>query len=190
MQLAHDQGFAVLRVLLDLRWVNSSTAMLDAWREYETRVNGLFAAGDLIGCCVYDERNFTRRDWRLLHSAHTTTLRPDTDSAASRLRVRWNGEPPALRLHGETDLGNRAALHQLLAVTARACGPLTIDATGLQFVDVAALRELLGLAAARTAPTTILCRPLLARHLRLLGAAGIATLSVAVALPANSAPPA
>ncbi|MEV0568599.1 MEDS domain-containing protein [Dactylosporangium sp. NPDC050588] len=183
LRLAHDQGFAVLRVFMDLRWVSRATVAFDTWCDYEVRANTLFAGGDLIGCCVYDGRNLTPDDRLLLYSAHTTTVQTDTFSLASRLRGRWSAEPPALCLKGETDLGNRAALRQLLASAARIRGPLTIDAADLEFVDAAALRALLGLAAGRATPTTIRCRPAIARLLHLFGACRIATLTVVVPRP-------
>jgi anti-anti-sigma regulatory factor len=185
LQLAHDQGFAALRVLMDLRWVSRDTVAFDTWCDYEVRANTLFAGGDLIGCCVYDGRHLTPRDRLHLYSAHTTTVQTDTFSLASRLRGRWSAEPPALSLKGETDLGNRAALRHLLASAARTRGPLTIDAAELEFVDAAAVRALLDLAAGRAAPTTIRCRPAIARLLHLFGACRIAGLTVVVLRPSD-----
>jgi anti-anti-sigma regulatory factor len=172
---ARRDGYHGLRIAGDLTWTDPTVIDLDALADYEARLNPLFADGYLLGVCQYDPRRFPERGWRQVAAAHSVGARSD-GTVAVRLACRRT--PTGLRLSGEADLTNHAALGALLETTA----PLpecVIDATGVGFLDAHSVGALLQLAVARgNRPTTIVASPNLARLLGLLGAASVAGLIV------------
>ncbi|MBT8225548.1 MAG: STAS domain-containing protein [Dactylosporangium sp.] len=180
--LAQRQGFSALRVSGGLSAVLDGTgdADADAVVDYETRVNTLLSQEPIIAVCHYDLRTTTSEVWQRLVAAHPTTVVPTGKQAVSRLRgLRTRA---GIRLAGEADLANHAALAHLLADVTAAPGTCLIDATELRFADARALGCLLRTAESRGGRATVIACPAhVAECLRVLGADRIPQLTVRAA---------
>jgi hypothetical protein len=177
IDLAGGQGYPGLRVAGTL----TSTAGMDdhALVDYEARVNALLADQPFIGLCHYDPRTLDPVTWQRLAQLHPSTLTSVDDDAGIWLRCRRI--PDGVRLAGEADLTNRAALPNLLTPLVTWPGTCHIDVTGLRFADIHAGWCLLRAVAARSGQaTTITGTPHLARLLTLLGAATVPGLDLIV----------
>jgi MEDS: MEthanogen/methylotroph, DcmR Sensory domain len=180
VDLAAHQGYAGLRVIGDLSAVSPSRRQSQALVEYESRVNKLFANGQVSAVCHYNPDGFDQEIWRHLVAAHPSTVPPTDAAVVAMLRVLRT--PTGFQLIGEADLSNGAALRHLVGAALTPEEPCAIDATQLRFADAQALGCLLRVAARTpTAVTTIHCLPPVADGLRLLRADQIPGLTVTIA---------
>jgi MEDS: MEthanogen/methylotroph, DcmR Sensory domain len=173
---ARREGYAGLRAAGDLS--SSAARMVDpeALVDYETRLNPLFIDGYALALCQYAPASFPRSVWASLEAAHPVTMAPD---GTVRTRLTCRRTAGGVRLGGEADLSNHAALTALLAPlgTLPEC---VVDAAGLEFADARAMAALLGFAVARgERRTVIVARPTLARVLHLLAAGSVPGLTIA-----------
>src|SRR5262249_25720290 len=148
---------------------------------YEAAVNAIYAEGFAMAVCQYDRRMFTPDQLRLVARAHPGTLPADAgDRAAPLLRIRSAG-PAELRLIGDIDLSNRAAVAPGLAAVggeaSRHQRAAVLDLSELCFADSAMARALLQCATQTPTGVTITgCRPGLAELLDLFGGSRVGNL--------------
>jgi anti-anti-sigma factor len=137
---AEAEGYQGLRLITDMGWAVTDPAGAERLPWYEARINQAYLSGRVLGVCLYDQRAF---DGHLLHrigSAHPATIPLGEDSTWVPLLRIQRPRPDVLRLTGEIDLTNRAALAGALesAVGDLPAGtPLVVDASGLRFMDAA-----------------------------------------------------
>ena len=173
---ARADGYRGVRVVGDMAWALRPIPGADRLDRFEAQVNALFADGYAMGVCVYDRRLFDPLRLRRAGLAHPGAAGPLLPfDPASSLRARHTAAPYGLRLAGEADMANRAALRAVLEDTLarRPAGEVvTVDAAELHFLDTAAARVLL--AAAAAAPMRIVgCSPMVLRLLEFHGAAAV-----------------
>jgi anti-anti-sigma regulatory factor len=178
---AQAQGFAALRIVGDMAWACNGVPGAEALAHYEASVNAVYAEGYAMAVCQYDRRKFSRDQLRLVGSAHPGTLHADgRDRATPLLRIRYAG-PAALRLVGDSDLSNRAAVEAALAALSaeadRHQRTVRLDLSELRFADSATAGALLECAARTPTGVTITgCRPGLAELLDLFGGSRVRNL--------------
>jgi anti-anti-sigma regulatory factor len=186
------EGFAALRVIADMGWAATGLPGVEDVAAYEARVNTVYADGYAMAVCQYDTRIFRPGRLRTFASAHPGTLRSgDQDSGSPLLRIRRVG-PARLRLIGDSDASNRAAVEAALADLGgdaeRHGRPAVLDLTGLQFADSATTGALVGFAAASDTGLTIVgCHPGLREMLHLFGPAGRSGLTFSPTVPSEPA---
>jgi anti-anti-sigma regulatory factor len=172
---ARAEGYAGLWAIGDMSWAAGRVSGAERVYWYEAEINRLFAGGDALAMCLYDQRLFPGDALDRLAAAHPSTLEPgDDETWLPLLRMRRTPEPPGLKLIGEADASNRTALDVTLAGLAEdlpaTVEPLTLDLTELHFADAAVGRLLIQ--AAHTLPTGLRivgCPASVARLLTLLG---------------------
>jgi anti-anti-sigma factor len=135
-------GWPVVRIAGDMTWAQG-TVTPDELAGYEARINTVLADGDALGICLYDRSRFSSPVLSAASSVHPGTILPELDDRDPLLRMR--SKPGGLRLTGEVDLSNVAAFDAVLAHVrerTEAARPIEIDATGLVYIDLAAIRVL------------------------------------------------
>jgi len=178
---ARAEGFEVLRVVGDMAWASNGVPKAEDLAHYEATVNAIYAEGYAMAVCQYDKRKFSPEQLRLIASAHPGTLHADAhDRAAPLLRIRHAG-PAALRLIGDSDMSNRAAVEAALgalsAAAARHQRAAQLDLSELHFADSATAGALLDCAVQTPAGVTITgCRPGLVELLDLFGGSRVRNL--------------
>ncbi|BAL87486.1 hypothetical protein AMIS_22660 [Actinoplanes missouriensis 431] len=150
---ARADGFTGLRAIGDMSWASAPVPGGDRLGWYEANVNRVFADGFAMAMCVYDRRLFRDADLRQVTWSHPATMGGGTDPrSVPLLRALRTIDPRGIRLQGEADLSNRHALlaimENLVADTEPGDQPLTVDVSGVTFLDPAAARLLTRVAAA------------------------------------------
>ena len=174
---ARREGYAGVRVTADLGWTDRVDH--DDLLRYETAINALFPRGDALGVCVYDGGAARHDAWHRVLAAHPTAVATPGGRVVSRLRCVRTLSPPGLRLEGEVDLVNHAALPPLLDAAVPMPGECVVDTTGLRFADVNALTSLMHVAVRRLGrPTRLVCRPHVAHLLRMIDADDVPGLTI------------
>ncbi|MFZ5872777.1 MAG: MEDS domain-containing protein [Actinomycetota bacterium] len=131
------EGFSGLRVVADVTNLAESPEDLNRMAAYELSVDGMIAANPVTGLCAYDERRVGERIGAL---AAMHTLQHRTGKPAS-FAVTLRGS--TLTVTGEIDSMCADDLHHALdAVQDVTDGPLRIDLSSLDFIDVAGTRTL------------------------------------------------
>lgn len=143
-----QDGYRGLWVVDDMAWGRAGLAGIEALLDYEASGNRLFLGQPIAAACVYDLRVFPKALIEQYCSAHPVTL------GQAALRFTGTADPPGLALHGEADFTNRRALTAVLADVQTLSGHVTIDASGLRFADLHAVRLLSAVVRARRRGTT------------------------------------
>ena len=131
---ASDEGWAALRIVGDMSWAFGMVGA-EALAGYEARVNRVYAQGYAMAICLYDRRQWDRGTLAAVCMAHPHTLRA---GESPLLRIRTGNGSQVLRLTGEIDLSNQAAVEAVVRELATP-GPLTIDVSGVRFMDGATI---------------------------------------------------
>ncbi|MET0416961.1 MAG: MEDS domain-containing protein [Actinoplanes sp.] len=164
---ARREGYPGMRVIGDMSWAQRRVPGAERLAWYEATINTLFTEGYLIGVCAYDRRLFDpalMRRFTCAHPGAATTGMPYNPSIS--LRIRRTLRPYGLRLSGEADLSNRAALAAVIEQVIE-CKESTIDVSELRFADMAAARILVDAATAGPGRLRVVgCSPTLVRLLR------------------------
>lgn len=164
IDLAEEQGYAGLWVVVDMGWSLSGLPGTGLLLDYEAAVNPGFADQRVAAVCVYDRSRFCPALIEEVCSAHPLT------PGQAPLRFARTTDPPGLALSGEVDLTNHRALGALLTALQPVPGHITIDATGLRFADLRAADLLRASSSARAqGATTIIGSPVVNRLLELVG---------------------
>ena len=151
-------GYPALRLLGDMEWVLDEPDGIEQLPWYETEISRLYTYVPALGICLYDRRGLENGLERSVAGVHPAVA---YDAAAAmwppQLRIRRTAVPYGVRLYGEVDLSNRAALVSILDAVLEERpfhdGPIVIDVTGLRFADAATGAELAALG--RRAPRGI-----------------------------------
>lgn len=142
---ARRAGYRGLRVLGDMTWAAGDVPGREQLAWYESQVNRIMLANEVLGVCMYDTRIFDPLELRRLIWQHPVTVATDTpyDERLS-LRVRRTRDPLGLHFSGEVDLSNRGAFRSALDHLFEDAGAdsVTVDVSDLRFADRAAARAL------------------------------------------------
>ncbi|GGM25000.1 MEDS domain-containing protein [Dactylosporangium sucinum] len=160
-------GFAGICVADEMTWTRTAGLRDDDLLGYETRVARFFGDGRVAALCLYDRRRFAKDLLARLGATHPAPL----------LRFTIGGWGAHLRLAGELDASNGAALPAILALLAVSDSVVLVDASELVFVDAAGAGTLVRFAASRpTRHTVVRCGRGVRQALRLVGADDVPSL--------------
>lgn len=185
-QAARD-GYRGLRVVADMGWATRPVATGDELIAFETGVGRLFGDRQLSMMCQYDRDRFDAVTLAFAAKAHTTTVAAVVYHDDVVLRVCRQYSPPGVRVAGELDYRHRDALERALGESLRLDRYLQVNLARLDYIDGACAAAIVQ--AALTLPTsrrmTVVCRPLVATVLDLVGAGSAPRLRIrsADALP-------
>jgi anti-anti-sigma regulatory factor len=174
------QGFAGLRLAVDMSWALRPVTGVQQLPEFEERVAALLSGTTASVLCQYDRERFDPVTLASVAGSHTRSVAAATYHADVLLRICRQYAPPGIRLAGELDYQAEASLALALTEAIRLDGDVTVNMDALTFIDVACARLILdaarGLAPARR--FILRCRPGIAARFVLLGAADISGISL------------
>jgi anti-anti-sigma regulatory factor len=173
---ARREGYAGLRLFIDMRWVYDLDFDIGSMIGWENGAHELFARGDVAAVCGYDRRAFAPEVVRAMRADHPAALleRPGELGAY----------PSAQGCHliGDADVATRPSFSAVIATAldAAAGGRVLLDLSRLCFLSAGCASDLLRLAGqARCDQVVVRSSPAHARLLRQLGAAGVSGLVLA-----------
>jgi anti-anti-sigma regulatory factor len=144
---ARDAGYPGLRVTGEMTSGSRPVADTDRLHEYEQRFAGVFGSRELAAICQYDERLFDPAAVTGLVACHRQVVRVDPLHDDRRLRIVRTFCPRGLRVEGVVDTTTSGALGSALAQAASwSGGDVHLDLAGLEFIDVAGVRMIVGTA--------------------------------------------
>ncbi|PWI12615.1 hypothetical protein DI272_43930 [Streptomyces sp. Act143] len=169
---AHAEGYAGLRSVIDMAWVQDLGPDVEAVMHRETHADALFADRRYAEICTYDRRRFAPEVVEAMRVGHPVALLERLGALEAVHTV--NG----LRLAGDADVATRTQLQiEVRAALAQSQGAsrLLLDLTHLCFLGVDCAAALLRLLAGDKGceRMEIRCGPTPAKVLRLLGAGTI-----------------
>jgi anti-anti-sigma regulatory factor len=171
---ASQQGFAGLRTVIDMAWVQDLGADVEDVMRREKDADSLFGSRRYAEICTYDRRRFDPGVVEEMWASHPIALleRPGDLQA--------HHAPGELCLVGDADMATgdifRAAVS--VAFGSSRGGQVLVDLTRLSFLSTGCARDLLLLIEQATGPDTVAvrCRPPQARILHRLGAVTVDSL--------------
>jgi anti-anti-sigma factor len=146
------EGHQGCRITGEMSWWQYGLPGTEHLAAYERQVHQVLDAGEAMGLCQYDERVFGA-DLEPFMRAHAVQVESPPVYADTLVRiVRINTPHRGLRVTGELDISNHAALGDLLAArTAETAeGDVYVEVSALTFVDVQGMRTLVRAASALT----------------------------------------
>jgi anti-anti-sigma regulatory factor len=171
---ACQQGFAGLRTVIDMAWVQDLGTDVEDVMRREKHAESLFDSRQYAEICTYDRRRFDPRVVEEMRVSHPVALleRPGDLQAYHA--------PGGLCLIGDADMATGDIFRAAVSVAfGSARGrPVVVDLTRLSFLSTGCARDLLLLIeqAGGSDRVAVRCRPLQTRILRRLGAATIGSL--------------
>ncbi|MER7826290.1 MEDS domain-containing protein [Streptomyces sp. NPDC096097] len=172
---ARDEGYAGLRSIIDMAWVEDLGMDVEGVMHRETHAEALFSDRRYAEICTYDRRRFTPETLEAMHIGHPVALLERLGELGS-----FHSDQ-GLRLVGEADWSTRTHLHAALHDTFRRSStgrPLLLDLTPLSFLSVTCAAEVIRQVqqAAPEQRVEIHCSVFNAELLRRLGASAVASL--------------
>jgi len=151
--------------------------------DFEEGIAAVLAGTTVSVLCQYDRERFDPVTLASVAAFHTRSVAAATYYADAMLRICRQYAPPGIRLAGEIDYNHEEPLALALAEAIRLEGDVTVNMTGLTFIDGSCGRMIVdaarGLAVSRT--VVLQCRPEIAATFVLLGAGdmdGVSLVSV------------
>jgi anti-anti-sigma regulatory factor len=180
MAACRTEGFPGLRVAVDMSWALHPVAGVEQLPDFEEEITAALAGTTVSVLCQYDRERFDPVTLATVTAFHTRSVAAATYYADAVLRICRQYAPPGIRLAGEIDHRHEEPLALALAEAIRLEGDITVNMAGLVFIDASCGRMILdaarGVAGARA--VVLQCHPQIAARFVLLGAAGIAGVSV------------
>jgi anti-anti-sigma regulatory factor len=181
-QMAASQrgGFGGLRVAVDMNWALRPVSGVEELPEFEEGVAAALAGTTASVLCQYDRERFDPVTLATVVPFHTRSVAAATYYAGALLRICRQYAPPGIRVAGEIDYRREEPLSLALAEAIRLEGDITVNLTGLTFIDGPCARMILdaarGLAASRS--VELRCHPAITDTFVLLGARDVAGVSL------------
>jgi anti-anti-sigma regulatory factor len=174
------EGYPALRVSADMSWAIRPSAAGEELVAFETAVRRSFADGRLAMLCQYDRDRFDAVTLAVAARAHTATVAAVVYHDDVLLRVCRQYRPPGIRISGELDYRHHEVVERALGESLRLDRNVHVNLARLDYIDGACaatvVRAALTLAASRR--MTVVCRPLVATVLDLVGAGTVPRLQV------------
>jgi hypothetical protein len=173
---ACKQGFAGLRAVIDMAWVQDLGTDVEDVMRREKHADSLFESRQYAEICTYDRRCFDPGVVEEMRVGHPIALleRPGDLQAYHA--------PGELCLIGDADMATGDIFRAAVSVAFGSPGgkPVLVDLTRLSFLSTGCARDLLLLIERSSAPDRVVvrCRPLQTRILRRLGAVMIGRLEL------------
>jgi ABC-type transporter Mla MlaB component len=179
---AAREGYPGLRLTLDMCWATRSFAA-EQLPAFEAEVASLFSGGRLAVICQYDRQRFDAVTLALATTAHPKTVAAQVYLDSPLLRICRQYSPPGVRVAGELDYRDQAVLEQALAESCRLDRHITVNLSGLAYIDATCaatiVQTALRLPASRR--MTVWCRGVPAKMIDLVGARDVPRLRVVAA---------
>jgi anti-anti-sigma factor len=147
-QQALADGFTGIRVAAENATILNHPLIRDSWFEYELQVDALLATEPIVGLCAFDRRQCDPETLALLDAVHRVQVDPDGSAPHSGFHLH-SAQDEVLVLSGDVDRFAVESLHRLLDSPVRKRHKITIDLSGLSFIDTAGMRALEELATER-----------------------------------------
>lgn len=138
-------GFTGVRFLAEMDWAAGDAPGTDSLCEYESAANAVFADGRASAVCQYDRTRFRAAEIATCAAAHgsvATAFEPGEVLRDDRVVIDV-GHRGTVRARGEVDMDNARLLDRALGLAALHSGEVTVDASGLTFIDMRGLHALL-----------------------------------------------
>jgi anti-anti-sigma factor len=168
---AQRDGYSGSRFAAEMTWALNGHPGRELLVEYERALNEFYASGQPTGMCGYDRRHFTADMLDDICQAHPLQVEVEMPGSTFTLSSEPSG---VLKLSGEVDLFNADLLASALSAAAPREGALRIDASELDFVDLAGLRVMYGAAGTRDAQLVLVSPTQIVRRLTELAELDIA----------------
>ncbi|MFF3444268.1 MEDS domain-containing protein [Streptosporangium sp. NPDC002721] len=168
-----EAGFTGFRVSGEMSWALRDAPGVEQLEQYERRVTALFAEGLSAAICQYDTRLFPADRLDALAGGHPDDVRMNALFHDGQLRVVPSFDAAGdrvLRVIGTVDHRNTTVLSDILDADSSA--DIRLDMAGLEFIDVAGLRDLAHAAARLPRGRRLLVlnlAPMLGEVVRLVG---------------------
>ncbi len=134
-------GYSGIRVAAENACVLNHPDLRDQWYEYEIQVELLTATEPILGMCSFDRNACSADALVLLDAVHRVQFDPDGSAPLSPFHL--HGRPDGrLALSGEVDAFTAQHLSKLMDGPALHLEHMTVDVTGLEFIDHAGIRAL------------------------------------------------
>lgn len=177
---SRQEGFAGLRVAVDMSWALRPVSGVEQLPGFEEGVAAALAGTAVAVLCQYDRERFDPVTLAMVTTLHTRSVAAATYYADPVLRICRQYAPPGIRLAGEIDYQAEEPLALALTEAVRLDGHITINMTGLTFIDAACIRMIMN-AARSLAPARAVglqCRPRIAARFALFGASEVPGVSL------------
>ena len=179
------QGFAGLRVAVDMGWALSPVSGVEELPAFEERVAAVLASAELADSnvtvlCQYDRERFDPVTLGLIAPFHTHVVAAATYHADAVLRICRQYAPSGVRLAGEIDYRAEEPLTVALGEALRIDSDITINMSDLRFIDAFCCRMILNAARALDGSRRMIlrCSASTASQFSLFGATGVASVTL------------
>jgi anti-anti-sigma regulatory factor len=180
MAACRREGFAGLRVAVDMSWALRPVTGVDQLPGFEESVAAALAGSTVSVLCQYDREGFDPVTLATVSAFHTCSVAAATYYADAMLRICRQYAPSGIRLAGEIDYQHAEQLALALTEAIRFEGDITVNMTALAFIDGPCARMIVdaarGLAASRA--VALHCHPGIAATFGLLGVGDMAGVSL------------
>jgi len=173
---SREQGFPGLRVAVDMGWALRPIAGIEELPRFEEGIAAALSGTAASVLCQYDRDRFDPVTLASVAGFHTRSVAAATYHADALLRICRQYAPPGIRLAGELDFHAAEPLALALSEAVRLDGDITVNMTGLAFID--ARCTLMVADAARTAASAerlvaLRCSPEIGKGFARLGIDGL-----------------
>jgi anti-anti-sigma regulatory factor len=166
------EGFTGLRVAVDMGWALRPVTGVEQLPGFEAALAAALGGTAVSVLCQYDRERFDPVTLASVAGFHTRSVAAATYHADAVLRICRQYAPPGIRLAGEIDYQAQEPLALALAEAIRIDGDITVNMTGLSFIDVHCARMILDAArgVGSSRKVALRCPPRIASRFALLGA--------------------
>jgi anti-anti-sigma regulatory factor len=174
------EGFAGLRVALDMSWALRPVSGVAELPAFEDRIAAVLSDRTATMLCQYDRERFDPVTLARIAPVHTRSVAAATYHADALLRICRQYAPPGVRIAGELDYHAAEALGLALTEALRIDTDITVNLVHLAFIDATCARMILDSARAIGANRQLIlrCSPSIARSMTLFGAAELDSVQV------------
>ncbi|MFI7439729.1 MEDS domain-containing protein [Nonomuraea indica] len=176
MELTSREGYAGLRVALDMGWALRPVSGIEQLPAFEEEIATALSDTRVSVLCQYDRERFDPVTLASVSTFHTRSVTAATYHSDPLLRICRQYAPPGIRLAGQLDRSAEESLALALSETIRVDGDITINMSELSFIDLPSTRMILDAVRSMAPDRSVVLRcghPIASRFV-LLGAAGIA----------------
>lgn len=188
---ARAEGQTGLRITGEMSWALGGHTGSSRLLDYERAVGVVLGETGATGLCQYDRRRFDGDLVRRVAAEHEAVLEHGQTARFGSKLSSIVGTGSTLRVNGEVDMSNWDGLAHAISEAASAGSEVTLDLSGLEFIDAGGLhiihRAALGLRRGGGRMVLRSPRPMIARTMSLLGWDGLDCLSIEPAGPDGAA---
>jgi len=180
-QAAKD-GYTGVRITADMCWATRPLAAVDQLRAFETATADLFADGRLCLICQYDRDRFDAVTLAFATESHPKAVAAQVYFESPLLRICRQYSPRGVRAAGELDYRHQEEFEHALSESLRLDRHMHVNLRDLNYIDAACAALLLQAAERLTVSRrmTVVCQPLVATVLELIGANSVAGMRVSL----------